>query len=74
LQLSEICVERSDQIASNLPVADLIICEGKVFLHDPDWNISDNIYALGFEYSTCFNNYLKRMCRANTSAPRAWKV
>jgi AraC family transcriptional activator of pobA len=42
-------------------IAERIISESKALLQHTDWSIGDISYGLGFEYSTYFNNYFKRM-------------
>lgn len=41
-------------------IADRIITEAKALLIHTDWNISEIAYALGFEYTTYFNNFFKK--------------
>lgn len=41
-------------------IADRVISEAKALLIHTDWNISEIAYALGFEYSTYFNNFFKK--------------
>ncbi|WP_316783490.1 helix-turn-helix domain-containing protein [Pedobacter frigiditerrae] len=41
-------------------IADRVISEAKALLLHTDWNISEIAYALGFEYSTYFNNFFKK--------------
>src|SRR5690606_15973998 len=38
-------------------IAERIINEAKALLQHTDWNIAEIAYALGFEYSTYFNNF-----------------
>lgn len=44
--------------------------EAKALLQHTDWNISEIAYALGFEYTTYFNNFFKRMTGTNPKALR----
>ena len=48
-----------------------IISEAKAILQHTDWNIADVAYALGFEYTTYFNNFFKRMTGSNPKAIRS---
>jgi AraC-like DNA-binding protein len=41
-------------------IADRITNEAKALLQHTDWSISEIAYALGFEYSTYFNNFFKK--------------
>lgn len=41
-------------------IADRVISEAKALLLHTDWNISEIAYALGFEYSTYFNNFFRK--------------
>jgi AraC-like DNA-binding protein len=41
-------------------IADRIISEAKALLQHTNWNVADIAYALGFEYSTYFNNFFKK--------------
>ncbi|WP_338030727.1 helix-turn-helix domain-containing protein [Chryseobacterium balustinum] len=40
-------------------ITERIITEAKALLLHTDWSISEIAYALGFEYPTYFNNFLK---------------
>jgi len=42
-------------------ISERIITEAKALLHHTDWSIAQIAYALGFEYTTHFNNYFKRL-------------
>jgi AraC family transcriptional activator of pobA len=42
-------------------IAERVTAEAKALLQHTDWSIADIAYGLGFEYSTYFNNYFKRM-------------
>lgn len=42
-------------------ISERIITEAKALLKHTDWSIAEIGYALGFEYSTYFNNYFKRL-------------
>ncbi|WP_254412621.1 helix-turn-helix domain-containing protein [Dyadobacter diqingensis] len=41
-------------------IADRVISEAKALLHHTDWSVGDIAYALGFEYTTYFNNFFKK--------------
>jgi AraC-like DNA-binding protein len=41
-------------------VADRVISEAKALLQHTDWSIAEIAYALGFEYTTYFNNFFKK--------------
>jgi AraC family transcriptional activator of pobA len=49
-------------------ITDRIVAEAKALLLHTDWSVSDVSFALGFEYSTYFNNYFKK---ATGTTPRA---
>jgi len=55
-------------------ISERIISEAKALLQHTDWNIADVAYALGFEYTTYFNNYFKRMTGTNPKSLRALEV
>jgi AraC-like DNA-binding protein len=46
---------------TSVHIAERITAEAKALLQHTDWNVADIAYALGFEYSTYFNNYFKRV-------------
>jgi AraC family transcriptional activator of pobA len=41
-------------------IAERVISEAKALLQHTDWSVSDIAYALGFEYTTYFNNFFKK--------------
>jgi len=41
-------------------IADRIISEARALLQHTDWSIAEIAYALGFEYTTYFNNFFKK--------------
>ncbi|QIP12787.1 AraC family transcriptional regulator [Spirosoma aureum] len=41
-------------------IADRIISEAKALLQHTNWTVADIAYALGFEYTTYFNNFFKK--------------
>jgi AraC-like DNA-binding protein len=55
-------------------ITERIISEAKALLQHTDWNIADIAYALGFEYTTYFNNYFKRMTGTNPKSLRTLEV
>ncbi|HVW98123.1 MAG TPA: helix-turn-helix domain-containing protein [Mucilaginibacter sp.] len=42
-------------------IAERIISEAKALLQHTDWSTAEVAYALGFEYTTYFNNYFKKL-------------
>jgi AraC-like DNA-binding protein len=42
-------------------ISERVISEAKALLKHTNWNISEIAYGLGFEYTTHFNNYFKRV-------------
>jgi len=55
-------------------ISERIISEAKALLQHTDWNIADIAYALGFEYSTYFNNFFKKMTGTNPKSFRIQEV
>jgi AraC family transcriptional activator of pobA len=55
-------------------ITERIASEAKALLQHTDWNISEIGYALGFEYPTYFNNFIKRMTGTNPTALRVEMV
>lgn len=55
-------------------ISERIISEAKALLQHTDWNIADIAYALGFEYTTYFNNYFKRQTGTNPKSFRKVEV
>lgn len=55
-------------------ITERIISEAKALLQHTDWNIADVAYALGFEYTTYFNNFFKKMTGTNPKAFRLQEV
>lgn len=51
-------------------ISERIISEAKAILHHTSWNISEIAYALGFEYTTYFNNFFKKHTGTNPAALR----
>ncbi|WP_232065181.1 helix-turn-helix domain-containing protein [Rhodocytophaga rosea] len=42
-------------------ITERVISEAKALLQHTDWSIAEVAYALGFDYTTYFNNYFKRV-------------
>lgn len=55
-------------------ITDRIITEAKALLQHTDWSISEVAYALGFEYSTYFNNFFKKITGTNPKSFRLTEV
>lgn len=55
-------------------IADRIAAEAKALLLYTDWSIADIAYGLGFEYTTYFNNYFKRVTGITPNSLRKEKV
>lgn len=51
-----------------------ILAEAKALLQHTDWNISEIASALGFEYTTYFNNFFKKLTGTNPKSVRDSKV
>ncbi|MEL4308321.1 helix-turn-helix domain-containing protein [Joostella sp. CR20] len=51
-------------------IQERIVHEAKALLQHTNWNVNEIAYALGFEYSTYFNNFIKR--HTNTT-PKAFR-
>lgn len=52
-------------------ISERVITEAKALLQHTDWSIADIAYALGFEYTTYFNNFFKKMTGTIPKALRA---
>ena len=52
-------------------IAERIATEAKALLQHTDWSVSEIAYALGFEYSTYFNNFFKKM---TGTVPKSFRV
>jgi len=48
-----------------------VINEAKALLQHTSWNVADIAYALGFEHTTYFNNFFKKMTGTNPKSVRA---
>ncbi|MET0242069.1 MAG: helix-turn-helix domain-containing protein, partial [Flavitalea sp.] len=46
-------------------ISERIVAEAKALLQFTEWSVADIAYALGFEYTTYFNNYFKRITGTN---------
>lgn len=55
---------------TSVHIAERITAEAKALLHYTDWSVADIAYALGFEYTTYFNNYFKRLTGTNPKSFR----
>jgi AraC family transcriptional regulator, transcriptional activator of pobA len=55
-------------------ISERVISEAKSLLRHTDWNISDIAYSLGFEYTTYFNNFIKKSTGTNPKALRLQEV
>lgn len=55
-------------------IAERIVAEAKALLEYTDCSVSEIAYALGFDYSTYFNNYFKRVTGATPNSFRKEKV
>ncbi|MCD7931709.1 MAG: helix-turn-helix domain-containing protein [Tannerellaceae bacterium] len=55
-------------------ITERIVAEAKALLQHTDWNISEVGYALGFEYPTYFNNFIKKLTGTNPKALRTGNI
>ncbi|HYK46660.1 MAG TPA: helix-turn-helix domain-containing protein [Parafilimonas sp.] len=55
-------------------ITERIASEAKALLQHTGWNIADIAYALGFEYTTYFNNFFKRLTGINPKSLRLQQV
>jgi len=55
-------------------ITERIVSEAKALLQHTGWNIADIAYALGFEYTTYFNNFFKRLTGTNPKKLRLQEV
>jgi transcriptional regulator, AraC family len=55
-------------------ITERIITEAKALLQHTDWNISEIASALGFEYTTYFNNFFKKLTGTNPKSLRESEV
>ncbi len=51
-------------------ITERIVTEAKALLLHTGWNIADIAYALGFEYTTYFNNFFKKLTGTNPKTLR----
>lgn len=51
-------------------ITERIVAEAKALLQHTNWNIAEIAFALGFEYSTYFNNFFKKHTGQNPKAIR----
>lgn len=59
---------------TSVHIAARITAEAKALLQYTDWSIAEIAYALGFEYTTYFNNYFKRVTGTTPKSIRKDKV
>lgn len=55
-------------------ITERILTEAKALLQHTGWNIADIAYALGFEYTTYFNNFFKKLTGTNPKSLRLQEV
>jgi len=55
-------------------ITERILTEAKALLQHTCWNIADIAYALGFEYTTYFNNFFKKLTGTNPKSLRLQEV
>src|SRR6478672_11044348 len=55
-------------------ITERIVSEAKALLLHTGWNIADIAYALGFEYTTYFNNFFKKLTGTNPKTLRLQEV
>jgi len=55
-------------------ITERIITEAKALLQHTDWNISEIASALGFEYTTYFNNFFKKQTGTNPRSLRESEI
>jgi AraC family transcriptional activator of pobA len=55
-------------------ITERIVSEAKALLQHTAWNIADVAYALGFEYTTYFNNFFKKLTGTNPKSLRLQEV
>lgn len=55
-------------------ITERIITEAKALLQHTDWNISEIASALGFEYTTYFNNFFKKQTGTNPRSLREFEI
>jgi AraC-like DNA-binding protein len=55
-------------------ITERILSEAKALLQHTGWNIADIAYALGFEYTTYFNNFFKKLTGTNPKTLRLQEV
>jgi AraC family transcriptional regulator, transcriptional activator of pobA len=55
-------------------ITERIVNEAKALLLHTGWNIADIAYALGFEYTTYFNNFFKKLTGTNPKTLRLQEV
>jgi AraC family transcriptional activator of pobA len=55
-------------------ITERIVSEAKALLLHTGWNVADIAYALGFEYTTYFNNFFKKLTGTNPKTLRLQEV
>jgi AraC family transcriptional activator of pobA len=55
-------------------ITERIVIEAKALLQHTAWNVADIAYALGFEYTTYFNNFFKKLTGTNPKSLRLQEV
>ena len=55
-------------------ITERVVSEAKALLKHTTWNIADIAYALGFEYTTYFNNFFKKLTGTNPKMLRLQEV
>jgi AraC family transcriptional activator of pobA len=55
-------------------ITERVVNEAKALLQHTNWNIADIAYALGFEYTTYFNNFFKKLTGTNPKTLRLQEV
>ena len=55
-------------------ITERILTEAKALLQHTGWNIADIAYALGFDYTTYFNNFFKKHTGTNPKSLRMQEV
>ncbi len=55
-------------------ITERILTEAKALLQHTGWNIADIAFALGFEYTTYFNNFFKKLTGTNPKSLRLQEV
>ena len=59
---------------TSVHIAERILGEAKALLQHTDWNTAEIAFALGFNYPTYFNNFVKKLTGATPKSLRATSV